>query len=556
VRIAYDRAGQAERPEPEAGSSTVASITSPKHRGLAAATFIYLTLPAILFAYGWLRWPYAILNLSLLVSSIVVACADMVRGMRAGLSLRSVRGRLRSLWWIAPAGALIACWLLLSGAGGFGFQNPDYQASNALLKDLIQQDWPVTMVLDGVERNVVYYVGYYLVAAGVGKALGWAAANVAIFVWTGIGALLAFAWFRALCRVNLGRKPGRLVWVTLMFCLAGGLDTLAVLAREGRLPDLTVHLEPWAGPFQYSSNTTLLYWVPQHSLAAWLMTGMVVTSVYAPQGLRWLGISLAVGILWSPFGVIGVAPYLILLLLLLPAAQWRKLVMGRSTLLFNLAVVWVAAIHILYLASNRYEFPMGFVWQSAEDSHRLVWLLVAFWLVEFALLAAVTASLLAVGSRSSGGRGAQSWQRLRLVSIQEKFKVEPLQLSLFVVSLIILFALPLLKVGYLNDLVMRASIPSLFVLQAFVAKVLLDANIYDARPRVRLRLGLLYILLVSVVSLSFLPALAEVSRSARFYQLGAPAFSEVRGSADSNPRLMVERRVGGEDSLCCRYLGR
>ena len=91
------------------------------------------------------------------------------------------------------------------------------------------------MVLDGVERNVVYYVGYYLVAAAVGKALGWAAANVAIFVWTGIGALLAFGWFGALSRVKLERKPGQLVWVTLVFCLAGGLDTLAVLARQGKL---------------------------------------------------------------------------------------------------------------------------------------------------------------------------------------------------------------------------------------------------------------------------------------------------------------------------------
>lgn len=51
----------------------------PKQRVLAAATSIYLTLPAILFAYGWLRWPYAILSVALLVSSIVVASADMVR---------------------------------------------------------------------------------------------------------------------------------------------------------------------------------------------------------------------------------------------------------------------------------------------------------------------------------------------------------------------------------------------------------------------------------------------------------------------------------------------
>ena len=285
------------------------------------------------------------------------------------------------------------------------------------------------------------------------------------------------------------------------------------------------------------------------------MTGMVVTSVYAPQGLRWLGISLAAGILWSPFGVIGVEPNLIILLLLLPAAQWRKLVMDRSTLLFNLATVWVGAIHLLYLASNRYEFPMGFVWQSAENFRQFARLLVAFWLVEIALLAAATTLLLAVGSRSSRGSATESWLRVRLVSIQDRFRVEPLQLLLFVVSLIILFALPLLKVGYLNDLVMRASIPSLFVLQAFVVKVLLDANIFDARPHVKLRLGLLYLLLVLVVILSFLPALAEVSRSARFYRLGAPA-SRMCVGAEANPRLIVEQRVGSDNSLFYRYLGR
>ena len=79
--------------------------------------------------------------------------------------------------------------------------------------------------------------------------------------------------------------------------------------------------------------------------------------------------------------MIGVAPYLIILLLLLPAAQWRKLVMDRSTLLFDLAAVWVGAIHLLYLASNRHEFPMGFVWQSAEDFHQSCgyWLPSGWW---------------------------------------------------------------------------------------------------------------------------------------------------------------------------------
>jgi hypothetical protein len=523
---------------------------------LAAATAIYLTLPAVLFAYGWLRWPFAVLSVAVLFTSIVVASADLLRGLRTVLSTPSVRSRLESLWWIGPAGLLIAVWLLLSGAGGVGFQVPDYRAGNALLKDLIQGDWPMMTVLDGAEQRIVYYVGYYLVAAAVGKAFGWGAANVAIFAWTALGALLAFAWFRRISRVELHRRPGRLLWLALIFCLAGGLDILAVLTRDGRIPDLTQHLEPWAGAFQYSSNTTLLYWVPQQSLAAWLMTGMVVTSVYARQGLRWLCISLAAGVLWSPFGVIGVAPYLILLPLLHPTAGWRKLMMGRSTVLLNLAAVWVAAVHLLYLASNRYEFPVGLAWESARYNQHFVQLLLAFWLVEFALVAALATVLLAVGAWSTSQGRAAPWHRGWLGSIQERFRVEPMHLALFAMSLGVLFVLPLFKAGYLNDLVMRASIPSLFVFHAFVAKILLDANLHAARRPDRLRMGLSYLLLLGVVVLAFLPALAEVSRSARFYQLGPPAFSEVAGSADANPRPIVEQRLGSDDSLFYRYLGR
>ena len=239
---------------------------------LAQVTVFYLVLPSAIFAFGWLRPPYSLVSIALL------ACcpAILIREIRFHLSAQNL-ALLLSNWrrqkaatriWPLVALLLIAIWLLLSGTGGFGFQNTDYRASNALLKDLVMQNWPITVAVSGVEKPVVYYFGYYLPAALVGKGFGWETANLFLFLWTYLGAVLSFMWFWRFTRIKDLSALHKLLPLVLIFVFAGGLDLVGnTFLRNELFKKISSHNEWWAGYFQYSSNTTLLFWVPQQAVA-------------------------------------------------------------------------------------------------------------------------------------------------------------------------------------------------------------------------------------------------------------------------------------------------
>jgi hypothetical protein len=516
---------------------------------LRASTAAYLLLPLGLFAYGWLRPAIALPALLLITVFLFAAAREVWPAARTAWRLLRDRPRtaLNTLACVAPAALLLTAWLLLSGAGGLGYQNDDYQASNALFKTLILGDWPLTFELDGQPVRLVYYLGYYLPAAAVGKVLGWRAANAALWLWTAAGLGLVFTWFVQLSGAARPLRAGRLLLLAAFFCLFGGLDFIAQSVLKGAPPAATAHLEFWAGYFQYSSNTTLLYWVPQQALAAWLMLSLVVDAVYHPHDLRYLSLSLAGGLLWSPLGLIGLVPYLALLAGAYAArGRWRQL-LRPGPLFAQAAALCLAVIVGLYLTANRFSFPHGWIWQFADQAAELPRLLFWFWWVEFGALAVLLLVCLWLGVRHLPGR----WRD----RLQQRFDLDPPVQAAFAVSLLTLTLLPLYRLGFNNDLVMRASIPSLFVLWLMTSKVLVEACRRGAAPApFPLAQRLAFLLLIAVVVVGFLPGLAEVARSLQNYRFGPPPLAEVVAIADADRRHLVEQRVGDDEAFFFRYL--
>jgi hypothetical protein len=523
---------------------------------LRAATAFYLLLPIGFFAYGWLRPAYALPALLLVALFLLAAAHAVAQATAAGWRTLTARpGALRqALAGIAPAALLLLVWLLLSGAGGQGYQNDDYHASNALFKALIQGHWPLTFQLDGQPAWVVYYLAYYLPAAAVGKFFGWQAANGALWLWTAAGCGLAFAWFVALSRVALQGRPGRLLLLAVLFCLFGGWDFVAASVLQGALPAATAHTEFWAGFFQYSSNATLLYWVPQQALAAWLMTGLVLDALYHPHDLRYLGLSLAAGLLWSPLALIGLLPCLALLAgVYAMRGRWQAL-LQPAAIFAHVCALGLAVLLGLYLTANRYHFPNGWVWQGVDNRALLARYYLAFWWVEFGGLAVCLVLCLALAARQLPNRPlslrAVGWRE----RLQQRFGLEPRHLAVLAVSLATLTLLPLYRLGFNNDLAMRASIPSLFVLWLFTSQVILGTQPgFAPQPPFR-PLRLVYGLLVCVVVVGFLPGLAEVTRSVRYYHFGPPPLEAVAAIADADRRTLVEQRVGDGAAFFFRYL--
>jgi hypothetical protein len=497
---------------------------------LAGLTAVYLVAPIFLFAWSWLKWPFALAVTLMAGCFVLVALRDAWHAHNR----TSLWKQLRPLW---PALGILCAWLLLSGIGGFGSQVGDYEANNALFLGLVDGNWPLQIAFKGQTVYVVYYMAYFLPAAGIGKLFGWAAANVFILVWALCGILLAFAWFRRMLSVRARVWP--LLLAALVFCLASGMDSVGYYLFQGNPFEWGKHLENWATLFQFSSQTSLLYWVPQQALAAWLMAGLTFGCLDDPRLFRYLGMSIAAGILWSPFGVLGVAPYVLAVGITLVARKQARVLFAPLPLGMNLAALGIGAIHLLYISSNQYNFPTGMLWKLAEDRRASLTTAAEFWLVEFGLLA-VCALLLDILIRrlhkankltGSGDALPRGW--------------------LWLVCLI-LSGLPLFKMGYNNDIVMRASIPSLFFFWAFVSQVLLETGLRLKTWRIRL----VRALLIGLLLVGSYTSLSEIGRLVTLYHFGPPASDTVKPIANANADHIVAQRIGNSDSLFFRLLGR
>ncbi|MBI5953582.1 MAG: hypothetical protein HY865_18150 [Chloroflexi bacterium] len=241
-------------------------------KSLHRISILYLTFPFILFCLGWLRLSIAIPVVLIILWAIWKLFAQSTNPQSTNLPYPNFQSTLYLL-------LITGTWLFLSGIGGYTFQNWDHHWRNAVFHDLITYDFPVIYSAPekGPVQMLVYYVGYWLPAAWVGKLIGWQAANFALFLWTWLGVLLVVFH---LARKSEATSPlHRLKWALLLI-LFSGLDSLGTLLFAGEYPTLfppIQHLEIWSGNLQYSSFTTQLFWVFNQAVPAWLCVVMCVT---------------------------------------------------------------------------------------------------------------------------------------------------------------------------------------------------------------------------------------------------------------------------------------
>ncbi len=428
--------------------------------GFTGLVALYIWIPAIIFAFGWLRpLPCTLAVCAILV---LVARAAMValRGMK------TVNWR-RELPALAVLGLIGLGWVFISGCGGWAFENGDYFKHNGMLGDLIHRSWPVSYPATenpSLVGSLVYYIAYYLPAALVGKWLGYRAGSDFMLVWAWLGTLLCLRAFSALG--SQAQTFRRHVLSALFFIVASGADFLGTYLVRGTPPGLGEHIEWWNGMCEYASNMTSLFWVPQHALAGWLATAVVLSDRRDRRSLTHAFQVVAGTVLWSPFVTVGLLPFLLVRTLRLrEKPSYAMLIQGA------LLGVW-GVVMSLYLMAGRDKVPMH--WVFSNPNYTLLHLL-EFYLLEFGLLAIVV------------------WGCPEL---------KPARWSL-VVAVVCLLFLPLPAVGDRSDLTMRSSIPGLFCVSVFVIRGLFSVGM----PRFERRT------LEFLVLVGSLTALSELARS-------------------------------------------
>jgi hypothetical protein len=416
-------AGSNSQPGSAGGVNT--PETGAQYDWLDRAAVAYLALPVLIFLCGWLRW-WAGLPLAAL---LIAGARSLLPGLPDDRHVR---------WGVVGVIVAVACaWSALGGAGHLFYANFDWVTRDSVLRDLVVGSWPVGYgEREGAQLMLRAPLGYYLPAALAGKVFGLHAADPALLIWTvmGVGLFLALA----VARMRTWQSVLVVIAVLVFF---SGMDLVGTVLRGGfalasRL-QVTDHLEWWADRFQYSSHTTQLFWVPNHALAGWIATALLVRHVDRPAFARILPLIVALIPTWSPLTAIGFLP--------LAGAWWlqqmgRHRTVGLIDPVTMIAAVAVVLISGAYLVLGAGDIRSGVTERAGES--------LLFYVPHYLQFVLLEAGIL--------------WVLLLAVRAD----------MLLIVAGLVLWVLPFAAFGPSNDLAMRGSIPALMILALAAASAL------------------------------------------------------------------------------------
>lgn len=457
-----------------------------KRDWLSIAAFGYLVLPLQIFILthlkNWLGIP-----VFLLISYVLVKVVRYYFNHETSLTL-SKRELILGL-------LLIVIWVFLSGIGGYAFQNSDHDTRNAILRDLINYKWPVVYQQNNLEYELVYYTGFWLPSALIGKWLGWKAANISLFLWSTIGVFLTVLFIKKKLSTSIFFCIALLVLFSGMDIL--GVATIRLFGFKGYpflWPPIS-HLEWWAGFYQYSSNTTQLFWVFNQAIPCWIIMGLIINKIN-PKYLFFLG---GITFYYAPLPAIGLFPYILLAYrvkeidkvdrntssnLIKVITYFKDQFSGLKTTISFENVIGGCAIlilSILYYGTNSETSRFSLI--DINGTNLIIWLIFVF--LEFGAL----------------------WIFLS--------QTNKLDLGFYVTGAMLLI-FPFISMGQGWNFAMRSSIPLLFVLMIYTGIAL------TRRPAFKLRMWVIAILIIGTIT-----PIYEINRSIyRTYQY----YSEVRQS--------------------------
>lgn len=449
-----------------------------KNKLIFALAYAYLTVPFMIFLFGWLRLIYA------LPLAIALGYAYWLMVKHAPeVDLRAFYAKSPMRFFIAIA--IILLWVAYSGAGGFFYQNPDFMGRNGMFDALVNRPWPSADLYPAnfdFPVGLVYYFLTWLPAVLVSRAFGWAAGTITLGIWLALG-----IWLTYVIIANKFAKKSAL-WILLVFVFFSGLDSVGIWLTGRSLHDPFFagfcpirrypHIE-WWNSFQLSSNTTQLFWVFNQAVPAWLATVMVMEQ----RRNRSLGMILALlplAALIPVFGLFVIAVYKIFE----NAKGMKKREFWRDLISFeNVLCLFIVTVAILFVDSN-VRGNEGFNWTAFRGWHEE-----GRWLLGLGLEALVWFAICFRHQRKN---------------------------PLFYLCIASLFVLTRIRIGNEPDFAMRSTIPIMFILMIFVIQ---SVNEFW-KKRQFIAISLAGIIFVLGAITPFMEIGRSVSGTARAYRYG------------------------------------
>ncbi len=435
-------------------------------------SIIYISLPLLIFLATWLKPYIAIITFVLFV--YIVYCGYFKNKEFNYKNLLNVKG----VFIITIAMSLV--WCYFSGMGGFWYQSDDYHWRNAIFRDLINYDWPV--YYKSINVAMVYYIGFWLPAALIVKIISFCQplsnhlsffiGNELLFIYGTIGLFLVFVNLLFALKV---RKNGKALLAMLIFILFSGLDIVGVLTPVFYDTSFTfnnLHLEWWSYIGQYSSNTTVLFWVFNQGIPAWLITLMFYNN---RKKIENYGILALLCFFCAPLPFVGLSALLISYFIKSLFVEYRKnrafdFLKKVFSIQNVVAIMFITPIIFLYFISN---LTATATIHGNAGHHQAFW---KFWAIICMFIYFILLEALAY-----------------LLPIYKQYK----KTIMYYVVFAFLVLCPILMSGKKVDFCMRTPIPIFVILSLFVMRFLFRKYNFK-RFKIRYLLLCLCLLLGSV----------------------------------------------------------
>jgi hypothetical protein len=332
-------------------------MTPPPHptRSAPAALpiFLFLSLPCILF-YTFIGQP----GLALAFAATTLAAALLCFHRNVPVPLNHRPGNLASTIACAAAALILTC---IGGEGRLFPATADWTIRDAVLHDLILRHWPFLYKFEGQSLLLRAPLGMYMLPAAAGKVLGLFPGYLALWLQNSLALCLVFRIFID------GPELKRRLAVLVVFCIFSGWDVVgALILNVCRMTFMhaafvmPADIGGWMETFQYSSTMTLIFWVPNHALAGWFFTALLLLWDRRQIGIGLLAAGAVLAGFWSPFASMGAAPFLVkagLQALSRRQVDWRNA--AAAIALTGLAVPIFAYLGSRLITPTRRPLPRG-----------------------------------------------------------------------------------------------------------------------------------------------------------------------------------------------------
>ncbi|MBR4493223.1 MAG: hypothetical protein IKP14_00785 [Clostridiales bacterium] len=407
------------------------------------ASLIYLTLPVIIFFFGYLKIVWALLFSVLTITALVFA---IKRFKQEGPGDQADKITLKPSYF-AVVIPLIIVFLFLGGVSEYSWTTIDHRVRYAILNDLINYKWPVIFDFSTQENPIVaaqlgegkvafaYYFVFWMVPAVIGKLTNLAVARVALFIWSGIGLFLV-----SLGGSFLYKKASKTMFIAIMFF--SGFDVI-----PGYINDF-LHIEStWEGwniHLHIHGNFYQIMNVFNQSIPGWLITMLLMLCLSGSC----VGLLGSLMFCYSPWAAIGFAPLCLCRLLMNKTKENRKTIITDLITPGNLIapVVFIIVFATYFTANSQATSGNGLIWKFYDTPMELIIDYVKYAVFEFGIWALI---------------------------IFKRHKKDPL----FWTSIATLLIMPIYKITIANDFIMRGSMAPMFLIGIYVSIFITD-NFY------------------------------------------------------------------------------